>query len=102
MHRIFDEVHQNLLHLRGINRRGGQLARQPGLHGEAAIVEFRPQQFERFFHHGIKRSHFQLQRLSLIHIFKPMNTVILPTHTPALFDAAVKRATELLLSLIHI
>ncbi len=28
--------------------------------------------------------------------FKPMNTEILPTHTPALFDAAVKRATELL------
>jgi len=25
--------------------------------------------------------------------FKPMNTEILPTHTPALFDAAVKRAT---------
>jgi L-threonylcarbamoyladenylate synthase len=28
--------------------------------------------------------------------FKPMNTEILPTHTPALFDAAVKCATELL------
>ena len=62
VHGIFDEVHQDLLHLRCINRCRRQLPRQFRFHRDASIFNFRPQQIEGLFDHVIQHREFQLQR----------------------------------------
>ena len=61
LRRVFHQVHQHLLQLRRVNRRGGQRPLQPGLDNDAAIFNLRPEQFQGFFHDLIERNHLQLQ-----------------------------------------
>ena len=91
LHRVFDEVHQNLLHLRRVQRRRRQVARQFRFHGQAAIFKFRPQQFQGFFHNVIERSQLQLRRRGPDRLEKLRDDVIQPVdfafgHVEILFE----------------
>ena len=78
LHRVFDEIHQNLLHLRRVHRRRRQLARQFCFHVQAAIVQFRLKQIQGFFNHVVQGSRFQLRRRGTNRLQKLRDDVIQP------------------------
>ena len=63
LHRVLDQVHQHLLDLRRVDRRERQVGGASFVFdGQAAVVQLRPQQFERLLHHLVQRGELELRR----------------------------------------